>query len=367
MEQDRPSFRTRMTDHLLVAVATTLGLFFVSDGIADGPYFKGQQVPAFEQAGSRYYVATVDPGGRSAIWWSDDDGQSWSGATPRIAALPDGAPTRQVCQIQQDRSAPAASGAFRLLVGVEPAALFSSRDGTTFDVVRGLFDHPDRPSWDADAESGLHTVLTHHARPERIIVVVGDGGVYRSDDGGRSWQPRNGGIAMRPGDERDGPSRQVNKVAFDASSPDSLFAQTNTGTYHSDNAGDSWTRVGRSGEAGGLETDFGFPVVGHPVEPGTAYVFPLESESYPCNPGGRPRVYRTSDGGASWEGLGAGLPAENNHLTVLRDALAIGGASPYPLVFGTTVGQLFASVDQGDEWRLVASGLPPVLCVRVLD
>jgi hypothetical protein len=210
-------------------------------------------------------------------------------------------------------------------------------------------------------------VLTHPDRPGRIIVAIGSGGVYRSDDGGTTWQARNGGIAVRAADEWHGPCRHVHKLAFDAGSPDSLFAQTNTGTYHSENAGDSWTRVGRPGESGGLASDFGFSIVADPQDPGTAFVFPLESESYPCSPDGRPRVYRTTDAGAHWMMLGDGLPAENNHVTVLPDAFAIGQSSPYPLVLATESGQLYASLDHGDRWRLVAWGLPPILCVRLLD
>ncbi|HXY45008.1 MAG TPA: hypothetical protein VEH29_12550 [Acidimicrobiales bacterium] len=367
LEQERSSFRARMTDHLPIAVGTTLGLFFVSDGVADGPFFKGSRVPAFLQLGMRYYAAAVDPGGRAALEASDDDGQSWSTLEPSIA-FPDeiGARLTQVCQIQADHSSPPVGEAPGVLVGVEPAALFRSSDGTTFELVQGLWDHPDRPGWHL-ARGGLDTVLTHVDRPGRIIVATAGGGVYRSDDDGNTWQPRNGGIAVRPADKWSGPRRHVHKLAFDASSPDALFAQTNTGTYHSESAGDSWTRVGRVDEEGGLASDFGYAVVAHPIEAGTAFVFPLESESFPCSPGGRPRVYRTTDGGTHWGMLDDGLPRENAHVTVLADAFTIGKSSPYPLVFGTEAGQLFASLDHGDSWRLFAWGLPPILCVRLLE
>jgi photosystem II stability/assembly factor-like uncharacterized protein len=210
-------------------------------------------------------------------------------------------------------------------------------------------------------------VLTHPARPGRIIVVIRNGGVYRSDNSGETWQARNVGLGMQSDDCNQLPTRQVYKVAFDAFGPDALFAQTDSGTYRSEDGGESWRRVGRSGEVDGLASDFGFPVVGHPVEAGTAYVFPLESEASPCNPGGRPRVYRTTDGGARWGMLGDGLPYENAHVTVLGDAFTIGEAAPYALVLGTKAGELFASLDQGDRWRLVTAELPPVLCVRVLE
>lgn len=368
MELERSSFRARMTDHLPVAVGTTLGFFLVSDGVADGPYFKGCRVPALLQVGKRYYVATVDPSGASALRVSDDDGQSWSnpGATTIDLPAEDGATLARVCQLQPDWSMLASDGMQPILAGSEPAALFRSTDGVTFELVRSLWDLADRAGWESPGDR-LHTILTHADRPGRLTVAISSGGIYRSDDGGETWNAKNGGIAMHPADEWRGPRRQSYKLALDAANPDSVFAQTDTGTYHSEDAGDSWARISQTGEAGGLPSDFGFAVVGHVVEPNTAYVFPLESEWYPCGPDGRPRVYRTTDAGKRWDMLGDGLPSGSAHMTVVSEAFTSGHTSPYPLVFGTRAGQLFASLDQGEAWRLVSSGLPPVLCVRVLE
>ncbi|MGD0084195.1 MAG: exo-alpha-sialidase [Acidimicrobiales bacterium] len=364
-----------MTDHLAVAVGTTQGLFIVSDGMPDGPFFKGSYVSAFLQVDRRYYAATIDPILGPTLRSSDDGGQTWSDAKGRLIEFPaeTGAKLVQICQLQLDASSPAASGGpgdATVLAGVEPAALFRSADGgATFELVRGLWDHPDRPSWEAGPGGlVLNTILTHRDRPGRILVAVANGGVYRSDDSGETWQARNSGIALRSGGDTSADHGQrVHKLAFDAGSPDVLFAQTDTGVYRSADAGDSWDEVDRAGEDGGVASEFGFPVVGHPVEVDTAFVFPLESEAYPCSPGGRPRVYRTTDGGARWEILGDGLPFQNAHVTVVGDAFTIGEAAPYPLAFGTKAGELFASLDSGETWRLVASELPPVLCVRVLQ
>jgi hypothetical protein len=369
VERERLGFRARMTDHLAVAAGTEQGLFIISDGIPDGPYFKGSEVAAFLQTDRGYLVATINRATDAALWLSDDDGQSWNDPVVPLLAFPDdtGAKLVRICQIQVDAGASGPDSKHPVLAGVEPAALFRSVDGGTFELVRGLWDHPDRPVWGDGPGNVVDTVLTHPDRPGRIIVAIESGGVYRSDDSGETWQARNSGMATRSGEDASGARRHVYKLALDAASPDALFAQTDSGTYRSENAGDSWTTVGRSGEPDGLTSDYGFPVVAHPTEPGTAFVFPLESESYPCSPGGRPRVYRTTDGGGHWAVLGDGLPYENAYVTVLREAFTIGQSSPYALVLGTKSGQIFASVDHGDRWRLVASGLPPVLCVRVLD
>ncbi len=370
----RPGFRARLTDHLAIAVGTTQGLFIVSVGMPDGPFFKGCVVSAFAQVGSDYLVATAVKGGRPRVWSSSDAGATWNGGDTASLELPEPAgPVTRVCQLQPNLSVPPATlgGHTPILAGVEPAALFRSIDGgLTFRLVRSLYDHPHRPSWYPGPDGlTLHTVLTHPKRPGRIVVGVSNGGVYRSDDGGISWEAKNSGIPVRKNDTLvlAAHGQQVYKLALDASSPDVLWAQTDTGVYRSRDGGDTWHRAGQTGGSSGVASDFGFPVVGHPVDPGTAFVFPLESGSYPFSPGGRCRVYRTTDGGAHWRPLSEGLPTQNAHVTVLGEAFTAGALTPYPLVFGTAAGDLFASVDGGESWRLVVSSLPPVLCVRVLD
>ena len=159
----------------------------------------------------------------------------------------------------------------------------------------------------------------------------------------------------------------VHKLAVDAVDPDTFWAQNHWGIYRSTDAGDHWEDVGRPGAETGVPSDFGFPIVAHPVDPGTAYVFPLTSDEFRASPEARCRVYRTSDAGTTWEASSRGLPAGDSYMTVLRDALDIGSTVPFPLAFGTRSGHVFASVDGGDSWRQVAEYLPPVLCVRVLD
>ena len=352
-----------------MAIGTTKGLFFVSDGAVDGPLLPGSAVLAFAQLPGRLLAASTDSHFGPNVRVSEDGGVSWDEPGGRPVAFPSDTETAlgSVWQLHVDQR-PGASGT--VWAGVEPAALFRSDDGgDTFELVRGLWEHPDRPTWEPGFGGlALHTVVTHPERPDRIIVAISTGGVYRSDDGGNTWAARNQGIEARFLPEPLPEVGQcVHKLAVDAGSPDVLWAQNHWGIYRTEDAGDHWESVGHAGEPEGVPSDFGFPIVSHPEEPDTAYVLPLESDVYRCTPDGRCRVYRTTNAGLSWEALSEGLPSMSAHLTVLRDAFTVGTSPPCALVFGSKSGHLFASVDGGDSWRLVTSCLPPILCVRVLD
>ncbi len=362
-------FRARAVDHLAVAIGTTKGLFFVSDSAVDGPLLAGDAVPALVQLPGRLLAASTNSEFGPNLRVSDDGGLSWGEAGTRPVAFPPDVATTvaSVWQLHLDRRSGAGETVW---AGVEPAALFRSDDrGETFELVRALWEHPDRANWEPGlCGTALHTVITHAGRPDRIVVAMTAGGVYRSDDGGDTWVARNQGLEAKSlTDEVGGATQCVHKLAVDALNPDVLWAQSHWGIFRTDDGGDRWKYVGRAGEPGGLPTDFGFPIVTHTQEPNTAFVLPLESDVYRCTPKGRCRVDRTIDSGLSWEALSDGLPGTNAHLTVLRDAFTIGDNPPSLLVFGSESGHLFASADSGDSWRLVASYMPPILCVRVLD
>jgi photosystem II stability/assembly factor-like uncharacterized protein len=185
--------------------------------------------------------------------------------------------------------------------------------------------------------------------------------VYRSDDGGDTWSASNRGIVVPFMPDAPTPEfgQCVHKVARDADDPDRLYLQHHGGIYSSDNGGDSWEPM--TSIAG---MDFGFPVVAHPTRPGTAYLLPLESDGYRCTPDGHCIVWKTEDGGGTWRPLTNGLPQSDAHLTILRDGFTADGLDQCGLYFGTRTGELFASTDDGESWRELASHLPPIMSVR---
>jgi photosystem II stability/assembly factor-like uncharacterized protein len=250
----------------------------------------------------------------------------------------------------------------RVYAGTEPSALFVSDDGgETFELVKGLWEHPHREKWGAGfGGQAIHTILPHPADPESVLVAMSTGGVYRTSDGGATWAPANSGVkAYFYPDPWPEFGQCVHKVAGHPDRPDQYFLQNHHGVYRSDDGGGSWQSI-----AAGLPSDFGFTMVAHPHRPGVVYTFPVAADGRRYPPDFRCRVYRSEDAGATWTALSDGLPAEPYYPVVLRDAMCTDDAEPAGVYFGTRSGDLYASADEGDSWQLVAAHLPDVLCVR---
>jgi photosystem II stability/assembly factor-like uncharacterized protein len=247
--------------------------------------------------------------------------------------------------------------------GVEDAALFRSSDGgESWQEMPGLRGHESGPKWQPGAGGMcLHTILLDPANPERIFTAISAAGAFRTDDSGKTWRPINRGLQSQyipdPNAET---GHCVHRIAMHPARPETLFMQKHWDVMRSDDAGATWHEV-----SGDLPSDFGFPIDVHAHEPDTIYVVPIKSDSEHYPPDGRLRVYRSRTGGNEWEPLTEGLPQKDCYVNVLRDAMAVDALDPCGIYFGTTGGQVYASADGGDHWTPIVHDLPSVLSVEV--
>jgi len=394
-----------------ILVGTKKGAFILTaDGKrkrwdVSGPYFGGWEI--YHMKGSpvepnRLYASQCSGWFGQVIQRSDDGGKTWEqpgsslgeaeGTPPGEATTtPDGMPKGESNKFVYDTSPgggkaltthqwydgtqhpwefkrvwhlePSLTDPDTVYAGVEDAALFRSTDGgQTWQELAGLRGHGTGPQW-APGAGGmcLHTILLDPRDPQRITTAISAAGAFRSDDGGKTWQPINRGLRSQyiP-DPNAEVGYCVHSIAMHPSRPNVLFMQLHWDVMRSDDAGESWHEV-----SGNLPTDFGFPIEVHAHEPDTIYVVPIKSDSEYYPPDGKLRVYRSRSGGNEWEPLTRGLPQRDCYVNVLRDAMAVDSLDPCGVYFGTTGGQVYASVDAGDNWTPVVRDLPAVLSVEV--
>jgi photosystem II stability/assembly factor-like uncharacterized protein len=361
-----------------VLVGTRKGAFVLTsdegrrDWKVDGPHFPGWEV--YHVAGSpadpdRLYAAPSGGWFGQVIQRSDDGGRSWTPAgndfhyegVPGMHQWYDGTlrpwEFTRVWHLE-----PSPTDPDTVFAGVQDAALFKSTDGAaTWQELKGLREHGSGPQWQPGAGGMcLHTILIDPANADRIYVAISAAGVFRTDDGGETWQPVNAGLLS---DGIPSPAAKVghcvHNLAMHPSRPDTLFMQKHWDVMRSDDAATSWYEI-----SGDLPTDFGFPISVHAHEPETVYVVPITSDSHHFPPEGKLRVYRSRSGGKHWEALTDGLPQENCYVNVLRDAMAVDSLPECGVYFGTTGGQVYASADSGDHWAAIVRDLPPVLSVE---
>jgi photosystem II stability/assembly factor-like uncharacterized protein len=385
-----------------VLVGTRKGAFILtSDGKREnwdisGPHFAGWELYHIKGSPAdpnRIYASQSSSWFGQIIQRSDDGGKTWHqpGTTPGEPSSPPAMPKSDSNKFVYDATSetgkpltthqwydgtqhpwefkrvwhlePSLTDPDTVYAGVEDAAIFRSTDGgKSWQEQPGLRGHGTGPRWQPGAGGMcLHTIILDPKNPQRIFIAISAAGAFRTDDGGNTWKPINKGLYSKyiPNPTAE-VGHCVHHVAMNPLRPGVLFMQKHWDVMRSDDAGEQWTKI-----SGNLPTDFGFVIDVHAHEPETIYVVPIKSDSEHYVHEGKLRVYRSRTGGNEWEALTKGLPQSNCYVNVLRDAMAIDSLDKCGVYFGTTGGQVYASADAGDSWNPIVRDLPAVLSVEV--
>jgi hypothetical protein len=256
--------------------------------------------------------------------------------------------------------------------GTSPQGLFRSDDGgATWRGVEGFNDHPERKAWCGGDQDGtpdgpkLHSILIDPRDPYHLYIGMSSGGVFESSDGGEDWRPLNRGVRAdflpNPDPEY---GHDPHCVRMHPLSPDRLYQQNHCGIYRLDRPAEHWQDIGATMPKS--VGDIGFPMVLHPRDPDTLWIFPMDGSSvWPrVAPGGKPAVYRSVNGGKTWQRHATGLPSTQAWLTVKRQAMAADTGEPVGVFFGTSSGEVWGSRDEGRTWKCLAAHLPHIYAVE---
>jgi len=377
----RPA-RRRPSSRVLVLVATRKGAWLLHGDAArktwrvDGPHFLGHIVNhlVLDPRDGRTLLAAAKTGHLGpTIFRSTNLGRSWKEATrpPAFAKAPESEKGRVIdhtfwltpCHANEPNA---------WYAGTSPQGLFRSDDGgDTWMPFSYINEDSQYRAWMGSVQDGtpdgpkMHSIIVDPRDPKHLYFAMSGGGVHESTDGGRTFATLVNGMEVVAGfDAANIAFHDPHCVRLCPSNPDRLYQQNHCGIYRLDRPSNAWTRIGRNmpKQVG----DIGFPMVVHPRDADTAWVFPMDGTSvWPrTSPQGKPSVYVTRNGGKRWQRLDAGLPGSQAWWTVKRQAMTADVQDPVGLYFGTTSGELWMSRDEGKRWTCVARNLPEIYAVE---
>jgi len=381
----RPAAKSTPAARTVVFVATRKGAwFFHSDARrrswqVDGPHFLGHSIShvVLDPRDGRTLLAAAKTGHLGpTIFRSTDLGRHWAEAQqpPAFGPPANGLPGRAV-----DHNfwlAPGhASEPGSWYVGTSPQGLFRSEDGgVRWAGLPAVNDDPQLREWMGSAQDGtpdgpkLHSVIVDPRDPAHLLFAMSGGGVHESRDAGRSWATLIQGLEVVEGfDAATVTFHDPHCVRLCPARPDRLYQQNHCGIYRLDRPGTAWQRIGRKMPK--RVGDVGFPMVVHPRDPDTAWVFPMDgNDVWPrTSPAGQPAAYVTRNAGRTWQRQDRGLPEGQAWWTVKRQAMTVDARAVPALYLGTTSGELWIGRDEGARWSNIARHLPEIYAVEVAE
>ncbi|MDY0746467.1 exo-alpha-sialidase [Paucibacter sp. R3-3] len=293
---------------------------------------------------------------------SDDGGQSWTEvAAPAYPPQPEGAegPAWKLQQVWSLERGPGDA----IWAGTIPGGLFRSDDGgASWQLNEALWNRPERLEWFGGGYDapGIHSICPHPSESDEMLLGISCGGAWRTTDGAAHWELRAAGMNadfMPPERQGDQNIQDPHLIARCAGTPEVLWTQHHCGIWRSTDNGASWH------ECKAQPASFGFAVAAHPQDGDTAWFAPAVKDERRVPVDGALCVTRTRDGGRSFEQLRRGLPQQHCYDLVYRHGLVVDD-SGQRLLMGSTTGNLWASDNAGDDWVPVALNLPPIYALK---
>jgi len=363
-----------MSKRLLVG--TKKGLFTLQRAKGAAPWriaktdFAGQRVTMMlpdKRDGALY--AAIDGGHfGQKLHKSEDNGKSWAEVTTPAYPKATGKKGKEgdgpALDLIWCMEAAGADMPGVIYAGTQPGGLFRSADGAkTWKLVKPLWDAPERPHWmggGAD-KPGIHSICVDPRDSKKMMIGVSVGGVYVTEDGGKSWGTKSKGVwaAYMPPDMKELPAAQdPHRIVQCPSDPGTFWMQHHNGIFHTTNGGAKWKDIKKA-----TPSVFGFAVAVHPHDGKTAWFVPAVKDEMRVPVDGKVVVSRTRDGGKTFKVLNKGLPQKHAYDLVYRHGLDVDETGD-SLAFGSTTGALWTSDDQGDSWATISTHLPPIFAVR---
>ena len=242
-----------------------------------------------------------------------------------------------------------------LFAGTEPAALYRSEDfGETWTEIESLREVPGTEKWTFPPPPHLphvKSVVFHPARERTFYALVEQGALLRTDDDGETWTE----LAGYAGPD-DTTYRDVHRLVISENDPRLFYLATGEGLYRSGDGGRSWEhlmpRAGRIGYPDFLffdPRDDGILFLGGARnDPGKWFGDPMADSI----------VARSTDGGRSWLELDHGMPSP---VAPAFEAMCLhhwdGGMM---LAVGTATGEIYVSENAGASWTRIVDNAAPV-------
>jgi hypothetical protein len=374
--------RARSSRRTIVLVATRKGAWLYHGDAArrtwraHGPHFLGHIINhvVLDPRDGRTLLAAAKTGHLGpTVFRSTDFGRTWKEASrpPAFSKAAEGEKGRAVdhtfwltpCHANEPDA---------WYAGTSPQGLFRSDDGgVTWDPLPGLNDNMQYRAWMGSEQDGtpdgpkMHSIIVDPRDSAHLYFAMSGGGVHESHDAGRTWSPLVKGMEVVEGfDAANIAFHDPHCVRLCPSNPDRLYQQNHCGIYRIDRPSNEWTRIGKNMPK--RVGDIGFPMVVHPRNDETVWVFPMDGQTvWPrTSPEGKPGAYVTRNGGTTWQRLDTGFPKSDAWWTVKRQAMTADAQDPVGLYFGTTSGELWMSRDEGRRWTCLARHLPEIYAVE---